>query len=62
MTELEHFAAYLTGGSLNGFPSNQKLVFYGNFAPVEITLEEFAEKFSKFIKKLNENGISMGNK
>lgn len=59
MTELDHFAHWITGGSLEGYPANQKVVFYGVIAPEELSLEEFAEKYKdflcrKFRKKLRE--------
>lgn len=51
MTDLDHFAHWITGGSLEGYPANQKVVFYGVIAPEELSLEEFAEKYKKFILK-----------
>lgn len=53
LTTLDAFACYFTGGSLEGYPSGQKVVFYGNFAPEELSLEEFAEQFEKFVLQRN---------
>ena len=49
MTDLDHFAHYITGGSVEGYPAGQRVVFYGVTAPYEMSLEEFAEAYKKFI-------------
>lgn len=51
MTILEEFAHWITGGSVEGYPSGQRVVFYGTTAPEELTLEEFAEQFERFLLK-----------
>lgn len=50
LSDLELFAMELTSCA-EMFPSNQKVIFYGAFAPVELSLEEFAEEYKDFILK-----------
>lgn len=49
MSTLEDFAHWITGGCPDGWPSGQRVVFYGSTAPDDMSLEEFAEKYEKFI-------------
>ena len=51
MTDLEDFAHWITGGSPEGWPVGQRVVFYGVTAPDEMSLEEFAEEYKNFILK-----------
>ncbi len=50
LSDLELFAMEITH-TVEMFPSNQEVVFYGLFAPIELSLEEFAEKYKDFILK-----------
>lgn len=50
MDTLEVFSAWVTGGSLNGCDIvDNKIVFYGNFAPQCYTLREFCKLYEKFL-------------
>jgi hypothetical protein len=51
MALLDDFAAWFTCGSMEGYPSNQRIVLYGVTAPEELSLEEFAEHYKNFICK-----------
>lgn len=51
MSKMDSFAVWYTGGSPEGYPAGQKIVLYGVTAPEELTLEEFADAYERFLER-----------